>query len=100
MVKNFQEWSVLKFNKVVFNFYILPDIDIDIFHENSLLQMLRNKIFSGYKFRGGSRVAATSKMECFVITIISKHSILNVAAALDLPLKFGKNLQNAESFQL
>ena len=44
--------------------------------------------------RGGSRAAATSKMECFVIlfngfqplTIIAKHSILNVAAALDLPL--------------
>ena len=44
--------------------------------------------------RGGSRVAATSKMECFVIivngfqplTIITKHSILDVAAALDLLL--------------
>ena len=45
-------------------------------------------------FRGGSRAAATSKMECFVIivngfqplTIIIKHSILDVAAALDPPL--------------
>ena len=44
--------------------------------------------------RGGSRTAATSKMECFVIivngwkplTIITKHSILDVAAALDPPL--------------
>ena len=44
--------------------------------------------------KGGSRVAATSKMECFVIivngfqplTIITKHSILDVAAALNLPL--------------
>ena len=44
--------------------------------------------------RGGSRAAATSKMECFVIivngcqplTIITKRSILNVAAALDPPL--------------
>ena len=43
--------------------------------------------------RGGSRPAATSKMECFVIivngvqpvTIIPKHSILDVAAALDPP---------------
>ena len=43
---------------------------------------------------GGSRASATSKMECFVIivndfqplTIITKHSILDVAAALDLPL--------------
>ena len=45
-------------------------------------------------FRGGSRAAATSKMECFVmivngwkpLTIITKHSILDVAAALDPPL--------------
>ena len=44
--------------------------------------------------RGGSRAAATPKMECFVIivigflplTIITKHSILDVAAALDPPL--------------
>ena len=44
--------------------------------------------------RGGSRAAATSKMERFMIivngfqplTIISKRSILDVAAALDPPL--------------
>ena len=44
--------------------------------------------------RGRSRAAASSKMECFVIivngfqpvTIITKHSILDVAAVLDLPL--------------
>ena len=44
--------------------------------------------------RGGSRTAATSKMERFVIivngvqplTIITKRSILDVAAALDPPL--------------
>ena len=44
--------------------------------------------------RGGSRAAATSKMECFVIivngwkllTITTKHSILDVAAALVPPL--------------
>ena len=48
------------------------------------------------KFRDGSRATATSKMERFVIidngwkplTIITKHSILDVAAALDPPLKF------------
>ena len=47
------------------------------------------------KDRGGSRTAATSKMERFVIivngfeplTIITKHSILDIAAALDPPLK-------------
>ena len=44
--------------------------------------------------RGGSRAAATFKMERFVIivngfqplTIITKRSILNVAAVLDPPL--------------
>ena len=44
--------------------------------------------------RGGSRAAGTSKVECFVIivnsvqslTIIRKHSTLDVAAALDPPL--------------
>ena len=43
---------------------------------------------------GGSRIVATSKMECFVIivngfqplTIITQCSILDVAAALDPPL--------------
>ena len=45
--------------------------------------------------RGGSRTAATSKMKRFVITvngfqpltIITKHSILDIAAVLDLPLQ-------------
>ena len=47
-------------------------------------------------YRGGSKTAATSKMERFVIivngwnplTIITKHSILDVAAALDPPLVY------------
>ena len=47
-------------------------------------------------FRGGSRTAATSKMEHFVIivntfqtlTIDTKRSILDVAAVLYLPLIF------------
>ena len=49
--------------------------------------------------RDGSRAAAPSKMECFLIivngfqplTIITKHSILDVAAALDLPLTLRYN---------
>ena len=53
--------------------------------------------------RGGSRAAATSKMEHFVIivngfqplTIITKHSILDVAAALDSPLVRGRELKLA-----
>ena len=47
-------------------------------------------------YRDGSRAAATSKMECFVIivnrfqplTIITEHSISEVAAALDPPLVY------------
>ena len=47
-----------------------------------------------YITRGGSRTAATSKIECFVIivngwkplTTITKRSILDVAAVLDPPL--------------
>ena len=43
------------------------------------------------RIRGGSRTAATSKLERFVIlvnglTIITKRSILDVAAVLDPPL--------------
>ena len=52
---------------------------------------------NGSIIRGGSRAAAASKMECFVIivngfqplTIITKHSILDVAAALDPPPECG-----------
>ena len=39
------------------------------------------------EFRGASRAAATSKMERFAIIVITKHSILDVAAALDPPLE-------------
>ena len=49
------------------------------------------------KIRDGSRTAATSKMERFVIivngwkplTIITKRSILDVAVVLDPPVKIG-----------
>ena len=50
----------------------------------------------GAVFRGGSRTAATAKMERFVVivnvwkplTIFTKRSILNVAADLDPRLVF------------
>ena len=50
--------------------------------------------------RGGSRTAATSKMERFVIivngfqplTIVRKRSILDVVAALDPPLVRGSSV--------
>ena len=58
---------------------------------------------SSLKSRGGSRTAATSKMERFVIivngwkplTIITKCSILDVAAVLGPPLKSLINMQHA-----
>ena len=60
---------------------------------------------SKVQFRGGSRTAATSKVELFVIivngwkplTIITKNSTLDVAAVLDPPLQLdlsNKILQN------
>ena len=56
--------------------------------------------------RGGSRAAATSKIERLVITvngwkrltIITKHSILDVAAALDPSLKGVQNIKNNVSY--
>ena len=53
--------------------------------------LLRRMLYDEKIPRGGSRAAATSKMETFVIivngfqplTIITKRSILDVAAALD-----------------
>ena len=56
--------------------------------------MLHKTLIFRYVSRGGSRTAATSKMERFVIivnglkplTIITKRSILDVAAVLDPPL--------------
>ena len=58
---------------------------------------MKNKYFI---HRGASRTAATSKMERFVIiangwkplTIITKRSILDVAAVLDPPLVQGRAL--------
>ena len=55
--------------------------------------------------RGGSKAVATSKMECFevtvnswkLLTIITKHFILNVAAVLDPSLITVKMLLIYES---
>ena len=74
------------------------------------LKTLRKSIFADNS-RGGSRTAATPKMECFVIilnswkplTIITKLSIFDVATVLDPPLssffsnfhRFGEEPLNA-----
>ena len=55
---------------------------------------IKRNLLRNYLVRSGSRTAATSKMEHFVIifngwkplTIITKGSILDVAAVLDPPL--------------
>ena len=65
---------------------------------HKIQKISRNQgLFASKKmFRDGFRADATSKMERFAIivngfhplTIITKHSILDVAAALDPPLMF------------
>ena len=65
-------------------------------------------IFHLVLFRGGNRTAATSKMECYVIivngqkplTIITKRSILDVAAALDPPLRLQKSCFSLQKIML
>ena len=62
----------------------------------STVLQLTEKILTKDIFRGGSRAAATSKVERFLVivkafqplTITTKRSILDVAAALDPPLIF------------
>ena len=71
--------SYIKLFMILTNFWITK---INIKNQNIIIT------------KGGSRAAATSKMERFVIigngfrplTIITKRSILDVAAALDPPL--------------
>ena len=65
-------------------------MQLDFHSTNSL-----RKIWQNTRLRGGSKAAATSRMEHFVIivngfhplTIIIKRSILDVAVALDPPLR-------------
>ena len=68
---------------------------VEIYKTGRYFLCLRNyKMNETGLLRGGSRTAATSKMEGLVIivngwkplTIITKRSILDVAAALDPPL--------------
>ena len=78
-----------KFFLLLKAFYKSP-ID-DLYSKDMLLTYAKVMI----KNRGGSRADATSNMECFVIiingfqplTIFTKRSVLDVAAALVSPLK-------------
>ena len=93
---------------------MINDILSFLSHVTLTLYYARKKFHNPSLSRGGSRTAATSNMECFVtivngwksLTIITKCSILDVAAVLDPPLlsltfcnKFGKFCKNFKSFK-
>ena len=75
---------------------IIRDLDPNKADGHDMISIRILKICGESISRDGSRTTATSKMECFVIiangwkpsTIITKLSILNVAAALDPSLIF------------
>ena len=76
---------------------------LPVFH-NTITESIYKYSLIEDQGRGGSRTAATSKMECLVIivngfqplTIITKHSILDVAAVLDPPLQEKPIIENHE----
>ena len=77
-------------------------------HTNLILWILSPPTYKvKLEHKGGSWAAATSKMECFEtivngwkpLTIITKSSILDVAAALDPPLEQFANLRQAQLFK-
>ena len=71
-------------------------------------EFLLNNLCENVLFRGGSRTAATSKMERFVIivnsfqplTIITKRPILDVAVVLDPPLLFQRRIQLCQTYKM
>ena len=85
------------FNKLLKNDFLILLIFV-IYRKYYITSLFYN--YNQGSSRSGSRTAATSKMERFVIivngwkplTIITKSSILEVAAVLDLPLRSVLNL--------
>ena len=83
-------WFLLHLIYVVFHILLSGQSSIN-HKETGVCCFKYSEVFCSKRFRGGSRAAATSKIECFVITvngfqpltIITKHSILDVASALD-----------------
>ena len=84
-----------------FNSFISPQVfDVTCISRLSF-EKHESLCFTYAIFRGGSRAAAISKMEHFVIivngwkplTIVTKRSILDVAAALDRPLILSRNMK-------
>ena len=71
----------------------IQTINNSVFEHFSRSEWLKRCWNSKYRSRGGSRAAATSKMERFLIIVngfITKRSILDVAAALDPSLRRGR----------
>ena len=75
--------------------YILVTLPFPLLLVRSLLSLLIfSEVLFNFIHRGGSRTAATSEMERFVViangwkplTIITKRTILDVAAVIDPPL--------------
>ena len=74
---------------------MLPNFPLNSLHaEDSMIWLLCALLSTSNLQRGGSRTAAASKIELFVmiangfhpLTIITKNSILDIAAVLDPPL--------------
>ena len=73
-------------------------LEIALWQRKRAGEVLEDEVNTKIGLRGGSRAAATSKMERFVIinngfqplAIITKRSILDVVAALDPPLRLVK----------
>ena len=84
-----------KSSAISYNVYLMSALQYPAQLDQVQMSRLQDR-----KTRGGSRAAATSKLECFVIIvkgwkpliIITKRSILDVAAALDLSLKTDVNV--------
>ena len=85
---------------------IIEEVQTSNRNQNNIVDQVLQSISNNS--RGGSRTAATSKMERFVIivngwkplTIITKHSIMDVATVLDPPLNSaGISTATQEEFQ-
>ena len=86
---------VLQLIKLALSEKLLSTVDVLLHSKNYLTLPIQELLIGDFQlwlmFRGGSRTAAISKMEHFVITIngwkrltiITKRSILDVAAVLD-----------------
>ena len=93
IVNGFQQITIITKRSILDAAAALGPLPLLIFHHEVKFSKIFHFFLMG-RTRGGSRTAATSKMELFMIivngrkplTIITKCSILDVAAVLDRPL--------------